>query len=58
MDERQQLRVELTGDVAKLLARHRSVRDMLPAIRADGVAPFVVAFPEDSLRFLSDRAPR
>jgi len=49
MDERERLRLRMTGEVAKLL-RERSLRDALPPLALDGSIPFVVGLPDDTLR--------
>jgi hypothetical protein len=54
MDERELRRLHLTRDIAKLL-KYRSLHAALPPLRADGIAPFVVGLPDDTLGFISGR---
>lgn len=54
MDERERQRLRLAGEVMKL-ARHRSLRDVLPPLRQDGAAPFVVGLLDDTLRDVTKR---
>jgi hypothetical protein len=55
VNTREAERARLAGEIAKL-TRHRSVREVLRPLRQDGVAPFVVAFPEDTLGEIDHRA--
>jgi hypothetical protein len=48
MDEREQERLRLTREVGRLLL-HRSFRDALPPLRADGSRPFIVGMPDDTM---------
>jgi hypothetical protein len=55
MDKRERLRLDLAGDIAKLL-KFRSFRDLLPPLSPSGAIPFVVGLPDDTLHDLIRRA--
>jgi hypothetical protein len=52
MDDRERTRLQMTGEVAKLL-KNRSLRDALPPLTEDGTIPFVVGLPDDTLGDIS-----
>jgi hypothetical protein len=52
VDDRERRRLQLTRDIAKLLM-HRSLRDALPPLRADGTTPFIIGLPDDTLGYIS-----
>ena len=54
MDDRERLRLRMTGEVAKLL-KNRSLRDALPPLGAEGTIPFVVGLPDDTLREITEK---
>jgi hypothetical protein len=54
VDDKERLRLRMTGEVAKLL-KNRSLRDALPPLGADGTIPFVVGLPDDSLREIAGK---
>lgn len=55
MDDRERLRLRLTGEVAKLL-KNRSLRDALPPLTIERTIPFVVGLEDDTLRSIAERA--
>jgi hypothetical protein len=55
VDDRERLRLRLTGEVAKLL-KNRSLRDALPPLTTEGTIPFVVGLPDDTLRDITRKA--
>lgn len=57
MDEREKIRMQLTGAVAKLL-KYRSFRDALPPLTADGEAPFIVGLLDDKMKTVNAMAAR
>jgi hypothetical protein len=54
VDDRERLRLRMTGEVAKLL-KNRSLRDALPPLGVEGTIPFVVGLPDDSLREITEK---
>jgi hypothetical protein len=54
MDEREQERLRLAREVAKLL-HHRSFRDMLPPLTEDGERPFIIGLPDDTMGQIAAR---
>jgi hypothetical protein len=59
MDEREQRRLQLVGELMRLAGnrelRH-NFRAMLPPLTGDGASPFIVGFPDDTLRDIRQRA--
>jgi hypothetical protein len=55
MDDRERQRLQLAGEVAKLL-KNRSRRDALPPLTSDRTIPFVVGLEDDTIRAIAERA--